>query len=368
MAKTTPDYSRTQTPAQIKKLVEAASIKARRPSYIWGPPGIGKSEVVAALAKEHKSPVIDLRMALLDPTDLRGIGFYNPNSNTMDWAAPVDLPTKEYASQFEHVVLFLDEMNSAPPAVQSAAYQLVLDRKIGQYELPDNTVIIAAGNRETDRGVTYRMPAPLANRFVHFEMTVDHKEWEDWAIEHSVHSEVVGYLHEHKQDLFDFKPNTSGRSFATPRSWVFVSEILKEDLGDREIEDIISGTVGEGMCSKFNGFRKWTGKLPTASDVIDGKVKDLKVDEISARFTLMLNLCYELTERLNHKEKKADDEWQKWVDTMLGYIMQHMNPELVIMGMRTAVLTYKLPIKTKALKNWNAFNDEYGKYILSHVE
>jgi ATPase family associated with various cellular activities (AAA) len=359
---------RTVTSAEVRNLIKIAAVKRKRPIFLWGPPGIGKSELVADIGEEIGAWVIDLRMALLDPTDLRGIGYYNPTKNAMDWAAPVDLPTQDEASKYKYVILFLDEMNSAPPAVQSAAYQLILNRRIGQYVLPDNVVIIAAGNRETDKGVTYRMPAPLANRFVHFEMRVDFDSWLTWAVTHNVHSDVVGYLSSNKGDLFDFSPNSSSRSFATPRSWTFVSDILQETMSDKEVLDVISGTVGEGIAHKFNGHRKWSGQLPKAEDVCDGKVTKLAVSEISAQYTLVVNLCYELKERFEKGGNTPSVEWHKSVDNMIRFIMDCLSAELIIMGMRTAVMTYRLPISAQKLKNWDEFNKKYGKYILAASE
>ena len=144
------------------------AMKAERPIFIWGAPGIGKSELVQQIVDSGElgnAYMIDLRLALMEPTDLRGYPFRNPENNLMEWAPPADLPTQELADAHDTIVLFLDELNSAPPSVQAAAYQLVLNKRIGQYNLPTNVKIVAAGNRETDRGVTYRMPSPLANRF-----------------------------------------------------------------------------------------------------------------------------------------------------------------------------------------------------------
>ena len=144
-------------------------------------------------------------------------------------APPAELPSQELASQHNQIILFLDEMNSAAPAVQAAAYQLILNRRVGTYHLPDNVVIVAAGNRETDKGVTYRMPAPLANRFLHLELRTDYDDWLQWATNNRVHEQVVGYIGFAKQDLYDFDPKSSSRSFATPRSWNFVSDLLNDD-------------------------------------------------------------------------------------------------------------------------------------------
>ena len=154
--------------AKNVKPIILRALKVNRPIFIWGAPGIGKSELVQGIVDQGElgnALMIDMRLALLEPTDLRGYPFRNPETNTMEWSPPSDLPSQDLADSYDNVVLFLDELNSAPPSVQAAAYQLVLNRRIGQYILPDNVRIIAAGNRETDRGVTYRMPAPLANRF-----------------------------------------------------------------------------------------------------------------------------------------------------------------------------------------------------------
>ena len=363
--KNTATEVRTVTSAEARNLLMVTAVKRQRPVFLWGPPGIGKSELVADIGQELNALVIDMRMALLDPTDVRGIGFYNPDSKTMEWAPPVDLPSAEEAAKYEYVILFLDEMNSAPPAVQATAYQLILNRRVGQYVLPDNVVIIAAGNRETDKGVTYRMPAPLANRFVHFEMRVDFDSWLDWAVTHDINSDVIGYLSQHKMDLFDFDPASSSRSFATPRSWTFVSEILNEELAEKQVTDVISGTVGEGIAHKFIGHRKWSGKLPKASDVLDGNANELTVKEISAQYTLMVNLCYELKERWDNEGSNNSKEWHKYVDNMLRYVMDNLGTELVIMGMRTAVMTYKLPIVATQCANWKEFHEKYGKYIVA---
>jgi MoxR-like ATPase len=179
----------TITSVQTRKAILSA-FKTKRPVFLWGPPGIGKSDVVQEIATELQGHVIDLRMAQMEPTDIRGIPFFNKDINKMDWAPPVDLPDEEFAKQFPIVVLFLDEMNSASPSVQAAGYQLILNRRVGKYHLPDNVVIVAAGNRDSDKGVTYRMPMPLANRFIHLEMRPDFNSWQTWAVKNNIHKEM----------------------------------------------------------------------------------------------------------------------------------------------------------------------------------
>jgi len=333
----------------------------RRPIFIWGPPGIGKSDAIHQLGTELESHVIDVRLSLWEPTDIKGIPYYNSNDNTMSWAPPVELPTEEFAAQFKNIILFLDEMNSAPPAVQAAAYQLILNRRVGTYKLPDNVLVVAAGNREADKGVTYRMPAPLSNRFVHLELRVDFDDWLSWAVDNKIHKDVVGYLSFAKQDLYDFDPKTASRSFATPRSWQFVSELLDDDISDSTTADLVSGAVGEGTAVKFMAHRKVAGRMPNPTDILHGKVKELKVKEISAMYSLTVSLCYELKDIAQKKDKKFDE----YADNFFRFMMDNFETELVVMGAKIALTNYDLPLDPSKMKNFDEFHDRFGKYVIA---
>jgi hypothetical protein len=354
----------TITSVQTRKAMLTA-FKAKRPVFLWGPPGIGKSEVVAEIAEELGGAIIDLRMAQMEPTDIRGIPFFNKEINKMDWAEPVDLPSEEFAKQYPIVVLFLDEMNSAPPAVQAAGYQLILNRRVGKYFLPDNVVIVAAGNRDSDKGVTYRMPMPLANRFVHLEMRPDFTSWQNWAVNKGIHKDVVGYLSFAKNDIYDFDAKSSSRAFATPRSWCFVSDLLNdEDNVDSDtLFNLVSGAVGDGLAVKFMAHRKIAGKMPNPTDILSGKVKDLNVKEISAMYSLTISMCYELRDALENK-KVNNKEFHEMAGNFFTYIMANFETELVVMGAKIALKTYKLPIEPSQLKNFDEFHKKYGKYIV----
>jgi len=354
----------TITSVQARKALLKA-FKVKRPLFIWGPPGIGKSEVVADVTKELGGHMIDLRMAQMEPTDIRGIPYFNKDLNKMDWAAPVDLPDEELASQFPIVVLFLDEMNSASPAVQAAGYQLILNRRVGKYVLPDNVVIVAAGNRDSDKGVTYRMPMPLANRFLHLEMRADFTSWQTWAVNKGIHKDVVGYLSFAKQDLNDFDSKSSSRAFPTPRSWCFVSDLLNDDddTDADTILNLISGAVGDGLAIKFAAHRRFSGKMPNPIDILSGKVKDLAVKEISAMYALTIAMCYELKDAIENRKISSKD-FHVMADNFFNYIMDNFETELVVLGAKIALKTYKLPIEPSQLKNFNQFHKKYGKYIV----
>tara|TARA_Y100000389_G_scaffold188374_1_gene210867 strand:+ start:3653 stop:4753 length:1101 start_codon:yes stop_codon:yes gene_type:complete len=354
----------TVTSVQAKKFLQKAFTK-KRPAFLWGPPGIGKSEIVSEIANEWGNTlVIDLRMAQMEPTDIRGIPFFNKDLGVMDWAPPIELPSEELAAQYDHVILFLDEMNSAMPAVQAAGYQLILNGRVGKYVLPGNVVIVAAGNRDSDKGVTYRMPMPLANRFLHLEMRSDFGSWQEWAIINHIHEDVIGYLSFAKQDLYDFDAKSSSRAFATPRTWTFVSELLEEDDCDADtLYNLVAGTVGEGLATKFMAHRKIASKMPNPSDILSGKVTELKVKEISAMYSLTISMCYELKDAVD-TDKIDTAEFHKRCDNFFAYMMANFETELVVMGAKTALKTYKLPIEPSQLKNFDDFHKKYGKYIV----
>ncbi len=250
-------------------------MQQRWPAFIWGPPGIGKSSIVRDIAEKASLPVIDLRASLLDPTDLRGIPSISNGLAT--WCPPAFLPRPNQAPG----LLFLDEINAAPPLVQASLYQLVLDRRIGEYELPPGWWIVAAGNRQQDRAVTFRMSSALVNRFIHLELGPDVNDWRDWAIEHRLDPMVVSFIGV-RPELLVQSPGDSP-AYATPRSWQMLSDVIRSFGGYKECADLVPGIVGEAAAIEFAGFLKRSlneremlrivadpsnAKLPTALDGI----------------------------------------------------------------------------------------------------
>jgi hypothetical protein len=360
MSKTTDISVRQVGPKSAKRSINRA-IKMRRAVFLWGPPGIGKSDIVKQIGEDAGREVIDVRLALWEPTDIKGIPYYNADKGTMVWAPPAELPTDPNST----AIIFLDELNSAPPAVQAAAYQLILNKRVGTYVLPKGVDIVAAGNRDGDRGVTYRMPAPLANRFVHLEAKVDFDDWQDWATLNKVHPEVVGYVGFAKQDLYDYDPKSSSKAFATPRSWSFVSDLLGDDDCDTDtLHNLIAGAVGDGLATKFMAHRKVAGRMPKASDILDGKVSTLEIKEVSAMYSLTVSLCYELKDRAEKKTAKWDD----MADKFFRYMMDNFPTELVVMGAKTALTNYDLPLDATKMKSFDEFHKRFGKYVLSAME
>lgn len=351
---------RTLTPKSLINAVKVA-IKTKRPVMVYSAPGCGKSDIIHQVGEELGRPVIDIRLALYDPSDLKGFPYFDPNTSSMKWAPSSELPTDPASN----AILFLDELVSAAPSTQAAAYQLVLNRRIGEYVLPENVVIVGAGNRMSDRGVVYKMPSPLANRFIHLELKVDVDEWIEWALNRGLHKDVVGYVSHQKQDLFTFDPKSSSHAFATPRTWEFVSQILSQEdqLGEETALDLISGTIGDGLAIKHNAFRKTSAKLPKAMDVLTGKVTEVETKEIGALYSLVISLAYELRELHLKKDKNY---WQ-YMDTCFNFQMNNMPVELNIMSAKTLLKNFNVPIEPDKMKSFEKFYKEYGKYIFATV-
>lgn len=230
------------------------------PIMIWGPPGVGKSQAIQQVAEELKLDFIDLRLSLLNPIDLRGLPFINKETHRAEWLTPDFLPNGKNKTKG---ILFLDEINLAPFSVMAAAYQLILDRKLGEYKLPDGWIVIAAGNRIEDNANVTKFPAPLANRFIHHEVEHNIDDWISWAIANSIHPQIISFLGKMPQHLIRM-PKSGEKSFPTPRSWANAS--ILHTLGYR-----IDSSVGDGVAAEFYAFLKVYDKLPDLLSILTGK-------------------------------------------------------------------------------------------------
>ena len=237
------------------------------PVMLWGPPGVGKSELIDQVAAEQGVDVIDIRLSQLEPSDLRGIPFRV--DERVDWAIPSMLP--DASRHGERGVLFLDEITSAPPSVSAAAYQLILDRRLGDYRVPDHWAIFAAGNRQGDRGVTYTMPAPLANRFSHYEVDVNLDDWVAWAYAKGIDERVIAFLRFRPDLLFDFDSATNPVAFPSPRSWEFAHRALQKFSGDGQLLlGALQACVGAAAGIELDAFVRNLDQLPDIDAIIAG--------------------------------------------------------------------------------------------------
>ncbi len=238
------------------------------PVMLWGPPGVGKSQMVAQIAAAHGVPIIDVRLSQMEPTDLRGIPFRV--NDVVEWAVPAMLPDEKRHGP--NGILFLDEITSAAPTVSAAAYQLILDRRLGDYEVPSAWAIFAAGNRQGDRGVTYSMPAPLANRFSHFEVETHLDDWVAWAHANGIDERVIGLLRFRPELLFDFDPAHNPVAFPSPRSWEFAHRAVQKFI-DRP--DLLLGAlqacVGPAAGIELKAFIDNLDNLPDIDAIVGGE-------------------------------------------------------------------------------------------------
>ena len=247
---------------------------------LWGPPGVGKSQAIRQIAKDIKKQtgketrITDVRLLLFNPIDLRGIPTSNADKTLAIWLKPQIFqmdPSEDVVN-----ILFLDEISAAPQSVQAAAYQITLDRVVGEHKLPDNCIIIAAGNRTTDKSVSFKMPKALANRLLHIEVEGSFESWRNWAVRAGVNPKVIGFLCFRSDKLFGFDPSNDDLAFATPRSWEMVSNLLNNVCDNvNTLFPLISGLIGSALALEF---RSWCGinfKLPKIEDIFKGKMPEV---------------------------------------------------------------------------------------------
>jgi len=252
------------------------------PVMLWGPPGVGKSQIVAQVAENHDAAIVDIRLSQMEPSDLRGIPF--KDDQKVEWAIPAMLPDVEVHGAAG--ILFIDEITSAPPSVSAAAYQLILDRRLGEYRVPDQWVIVAAGNRQGDRGVTYSMPAPLANRFSHYEVSVNLDDWAGWAYRNNIDERIIAFLRFRPDLLFDFNPEHNPVAFPSPRSWEFAHRALHKFAEQPNL--LLGGLeacVGKAAGVELFAFIRSLEKLPDIDAIVRGESQECP-DEIDLQYAV----------------------------------------------------------------------------------
>ncbi|MNV02132.1 ATPase family [compost metagenome] len=326
----------------------------------WGPPGVGKSEGVKTLAKslreitKKKVVITDVRLLLFNPIDLRGIPVPDAEKKFAIWLRPQIFnmdPSPDVIN-----ILFLDEITAAPPTVQASAYQLTLDRKVGEHELPDNVIIMAAGNRVADKGVAHKMPTPLANRMTHFEIVAELDDWKEWAIPNGIHEMVLGYLNFQQADLHKFDPAIDDPAFATPRSWTFVSQYLKIYNNVDQAFPMISGSIGQGMAVKFKGFANTYGSLPNVDDILNGRPVQLK--------NTKMDIMYALSSALVSRAPKATIEQLRNVIKFTITNANNVLPvEFSVLTLKDLLRIQEVKEKLLAVPEWVKWSQEHKEYI-----
>jgi hypothetical protein len=247
-----------------------ALLSQQVPVHIWGATGVGKSQIVAQVAARMSCDLLDLRAVLLDPVDLRGLPWIHQGQT--EWIPPKFLPAQGRG------ILLLDELTSAPQMTQAACYQLVLDRKLGEYHLPDDWFVVAAGNPASERGVHFSMPRPLRNRFVHLHLEPDVQEWCRWAVCAGIRPEIIAFLRFKPNLLHDPSPAPDANAWPTPRSWEMASKVLAGQAAIQrasaaaahaEVEaSMFEGTLGPGAAAELIGFLRLYRDLPSIDEIL----------------------------------------------------------------------------------------------------
>lgn len=321
-------------PSQLRLALPRLMAK-NRPVFLWGAPGVGKSDLIRTVAEDGKLELRDVRLSLLDPVDLKGFPTINAAKKQMTWLPADFLPTKGKG------LLFLDEMNSAPQSVQAAAYQLVLNRKIGDYTLPAGWSILAAGNRTSDRSVVHAMPAALANRFVHLDYDVNVDDWSEWAVTNEIHADVRAFIRFRPNLLHSFDSASNPRAFPSPRSWAFVNDIYKDHLSQDIEFEIIKGTIGEAASAEFSAFVRLIKDLPSIESILANPLKAKLPSNPSAK--------YAITTALDAKATMAN------VATIMQYVSR-LDVEFQVLFMRGAIRRDNKIGNTKTFIEWGAKN------------
>ena len=359
-----PSESVSQVSAQLETLY-AGAVRCGIPfreipaAFLWGAAGIGKSDAVrqlaAALGKATGKTVhvTDVRLLLFSPVDLRGVPMADQSRRFTDWLRPRIFDMDESPESIN--ILFLDELSAAPQSVQAAAYQITLDRRIGEHALPDNCIVIAAGNRTTDQSVAYKMPKALANRLMHFSVVSDFESWKAWALKEGVDARVIGFL-AFDQSRLCVTPETSELAYPTPRSWAYVSTVLKalgDDVPPDTLHQLLSACVGVDTAVTFETWCGNARHLPRVEDIMAGRCKTYPRTQ-DALYALVSSLT---AAAFSRRDAILVDE----LDNICGYAL-HFPPDFALALFRDlnsdAALRLKL-MKCPALQRWLSRNKQY---------
>ena len=330
-------------PSQIVEAINLC-IEANQPVMLHGSPGVGKSAVVRQVAAQRGIELIDLRLSQLDSVDLRGVPSVDTKKRITSWNTPNFLPTDGKG------ILFLDEINSAAQATQAAAYQLVLDRKLGDYVLPPGWVIIAAGNRSTDRAIVNQMSTALKNRFVHINYEVNVDDWCDWALRNDIAIEVLGFIRFRPMLLNEFEQRNDSKeerdrvqrlkdaqAFATPRSWEFLSKVVQQKPSADIEYELYTGIVGEGAAAEFMGYLKYYRDLPNLDALLMNPGAAKVPEEPATLYALATGLATKAT--------------QDNMERVVKYALR-LPAEFQVLLMKDAITRDNELTQTKAFNDW----------------
>ena len=247
------------------------------PLMVWGGPGVGKSTILRNVAREAGIGFIDIRLAQREPVDIRGLPV--PMEDRVNWLISSDWP-REAGSRG---ILLFDELTAADRSLQVAAYEIILDRRLGDlYHLPDGWYIVAAGNREEDMAVSMTMSSALANRFMHVELRESASEWVRWGQQNDIHPAVLGFIRFRPDLLYHQENENLERGWPTPRSWERVSTLLHHfrSEGNPALQDkLIYGLVGNQAGVEFVAFKAIAAQFDDTYELMTNPNRRITVPE-----------------------------------------------------------------------------------------
>jgi hypothetical protein len=327
--------------SQAARMITTA-IRCGLVPFLKGSPGVGKSQVIHSVGKEHNLELIDLRLAQCDPTDLAG--FPTITGVKADYAPMAHFPIEgdPLPKGKAGWLLFLDEANSAAPAIQAAAYKLVLDRMVGSHRLHKNVAIVLAGNLDSDGAVTHEMSTALESRLVHMEFMVDAREWNNWASDKGVESRITSYINYKPTNIYTFSPDHTDCTYACPRTWEFADRLIKE-IGTESPDSLplLAGTLSEGVAREFLVFCKIYKELLTVPEICANPSGVNVPREPSKLFAL----CGSIAENID----------KGTADALVTFVLR-MPIEFQVVCLREAVRRNKAMFDHPAICNWVSTN------------
>lgn len=336
----------------LKELIKKA-YDTKTPLFIHGAMGVGKSSVVRDVATDMGIELVDVRVSQLEPSDLRGLP--KVDGEVTRWLISNWLPRDKNSKG----IIFLDELNLAPPSIQASCYQLILDRRLGDYELPEGWFIVSAGNRIEDKANIFEMSAPLSNRFIHVELSVPSVEdWTKWATTNrSIDGRIIAFLTWKSIRLFSFDSKNKDKAFGTPRSWEYCSKlIMNEDYNKNPhfVETLIASSVGEAIAVEFTAFLKLTQKIKV-EDILKNPKQLKNIQEISLKYSLISSVSEYFR---NHKNKETLESIFK--------VCQELEAEFGMLLLRLVKSTDESAFNQLCNKSglYKDISKEYGKYLI----
>lgn len=376
------------------------NIQIKDPFFIWGPPGAGKTEGMEALAdeidfdmradslknhpefrsmKEQSEKMfrkfvlentdriyhfIVISMSRLDSVDLRGLPTFTEDKREVIWAIPKFLPQ---GSDFKGL-MFFDELNTADPVNLPPCYQLIQSRRLDEYHLPDGIDIAAAGNRKSDKGVTFDLPSPLADRMTHYELDVRSDDWMEYAAQKGHHPDIIAFIGSYPTMLSSYEQIGKEVVFRSPRSWSVVSKQYGSDEFQKLPRNIqaavLAGRVGKEGQQEFFNFLDFARNLPSPDSILLGELRECELETSNELFavSVRLNSRFKEYSTLWQTGELSDEEFNKVTNNYFGYLLSYKKQDMTLAAFIQSQRLYAVRLNMKQADKAPQFREFMKKY------